>query len=121
MKGPLKVTVVEAKDLKDEDIVGKSDPYIELWLDKNYKQKTTTKNNTLNPQYNETFTFNCDGHKHLHIRVVDKDLVSDDEIGVGKVSLSSIHNGYADEWVNLPAMLGLMSKGKVHLILETAA
>ncbi|CAG8450097.1 11717_t:CDS:2 [Racocetra fulgida] len=74
-----------------EDIIGKSDPYIELWLDKNYKQKTTTKNNTVNPTYNETFTF-----------------------------LSNIHNGYADEWVNLPAMLGLMSKGKVHLILETA-
>ncbi|CAG8787980.1 16279_t:CDS:1, partial [Cetraspora pellucida] len=46
----------EARNLKDEDVVGKSDPYVELWLDKNYKQKTTTKNNTLNPQYNETFT-----------------------------------------------------------------
>ncbi|CAG8460174.1 9620_t:CDS:2 [Cetraspora pellucida] len=121
MKGPLKVTVVEAKNLKDEDVLGKSDPYVELWLDKNYKQKTTTKTNTLNPQYNETFTFHCDGHRHLHLRVVDKDMMSDDEIGTGQVNLSDIKNGFAEVWVKLPKMLGLMSNGEVFLRLETAA
>uniref|UniRef100_A0A1D1XZC8 Synaptotagmin-9 n=1 Tax=Anthurium amnicola TaxID=1678845 RepID=A0A1D1XZC8_9ARAE len=120
MKGPLKVTVVEAKGLKDEDVIGKSDPYIELWLDKNYKQKTTTKSNTVNPKYNETFTFHADGHKHLHIKVMDKDLVSDDEIGEGKVSLSDIKGGYLETWVKLPAMLGLRSHGEVLLIIESA-
>ncbi|KAF0536942.1 calcineurin temperature suppressor cts1 [Gigaspora margarita] len=120
MKGPLKVTVVEAKNLKDEDVIGKSDPYIELWLDKNYKQKTTTKSNTINPTYNETFTFHVDGQKYLHLKVMDKDLVSDDEIGEGKVELSKIKNGYLETEVDLPKMLGLRSNGKVVLILESA-
>ncbi|CAG8684072.1 20898_t:CDS:2 [Dentiscutata erythropus] len=114
------MSTVKARHLKDEDLVGKSDPYIELWLEKNYKQKTTTKNNTLEPEYNETFTFHADGHKHLHLRVVDKDLVSDDEIGTGKVDLDKIKDGYFDEWVKLPAMLGLSSKGEIHLKIETA-
>ncbi|CAG8699077.1 26791_t:CDS:2 [Gigaspora margarita] len=109
MKGPLKVTVVEAKNLKDEDVIGKSDPYIELWLDKNYKQKTTTKSNTINPTYNETFTFHADGQKYLHLKVMDKDLVSDDEIGEGKVELSKIKNGYLETESITDDMLALLT------------
>ncbi|CAG8832228.1 23210_t:CDS:2, partial [Gigaspora rosea] len=62
----------------------------------------------------------ADGHKHLHIKVLDKDLVSDDEIGEGKVDLSKISGGFLETWVELPRMLGLRSNGKVHMILETA-
>ena len=54
--GVLRVTVVEARKLKDKDVVGKDDAYIELYLDKDYKQRTTTIKDTNNPTWNETFS-----------------------------------------------------------------
>src|SRR6185295_16940746 len=72
---------VEASKLKDEDSLGKSDPYVELWLEKGYKQKTTTKKNDLNPKWNESFTFNVHDHSHLYLKVLDSDTLSkDDEV-----------------------------------------
>ena len=54
--GTLKVTILEARHLKDKDIVGgKDDAYVELYLDKNHKQRTTTIKDSNNPIWNETF------------------------------------------------------------------
>jgi len=119
-KGILKVTVVEAKNLKDEDLIGKSDPYIKLILDSKNTQSTTTKSGDLNPTYNECFTFNIDGQKELSIEVWDKDSVTkDDLIGKDKVSLShAFSKGYEDVWVKVKQHTIGRSKGEVHLILE---
>jgi len=54
--GTLTVTVVEARKLKDKDIIGKDDAYVELYLDKDYKQRTATVKDTNTPSWNETFT-----------------------------------------------------------------
>jgi Ca2+-dependent lipid-binding protein len=54
--GILKVTIVEARKLQDKDIVGKDDAYVELYLDKDYKQRTTTIKDSNSPIWNETFT-----------------------------------------------------------------
>jgi Ca2+-dependent lipid-binding protein len=54
--GTLQVIVVEARKLKDKDIVGKDDAYVELYLDKDYKQRTTTIKDSNSPSWNETFT-----------------------------------------------------------------
>ncbi|GBB94769.1 hypothetical protein RclHR1_02410015 [Rhizophagus clarus] len=119
-KGTLTVTVVEAKNLKDEDLIGKSDPYINLILDKTNKQiqHTTTKSGDLNPTYNETFTFRTDGDSHLKIECWDKDTItSDDIIGKAEVSLSHVISKGSDEcWVKLKSgKLGIRSKGEVLL------
>ncbi|RCI03570.1 hypothetical protein CU098_012954, partial [Rhizopus stolonifer] len=37
----LTLFVVEARKLHGEDLIGKNDPYVELWLDDKYKQKTS--------------------------------------------------------------------------------
>ena len=58
--GILRVTVVEARKLKDKDVVGKDDAYIELYLDKDYKQRTTTIKDSNSPTWNETFTLFVD-------------------------------------------------------------
>ncbi len=60
------------------------------------------------------------GDDHLHIKVYDDDLVGKDDIGSTKVSLKRIQQagGHLDEWVKLPAHLGLGSHGEVHLILS---
>ena len=52
--GTLQVTVVEARKLKDEDVAGNNDAYIELYVDKDYKQRTATVKDTNNPKWNTT-------------------------------------------------------------------
>ena len=51
----IEVTIVEGRHLKDEDIVGNNDAYVEVYLDKKYKQRTTTIQNSNNPVWNEKF------------------------------------------------------------------
>jgi len=51
--GTLEVTIVEGRDLKDEDIVGKNDAFVEVYFDKDYKQRTSTIRNSNNPTWNE--------------------------------------------------------------------
>ncbi|CAF1580161.1 unnamed protein product, partial [Didymodactylos carnosus] len=61
-KGRLDVQILEGKELKDQDIVGQNDAYVELYVDKKYKQRTTTKKDTNNPSWNESFSlyvYNC--------------------------------------------------------------
>ena len=53
--GTLQVTVLEGRDLKDKDTLGQNDAYIELYLDKDYKQRTSTIKDTNSPRWNETF------------------------------------------------------------------
>jgi len=50
------VTIIEGRHLKDEDIVGHNDAFVEVYLDKNYKQRTTTIQNSNSPVWNEKFT-----------------------------------------------------------------
>ncbi len=60
------------------------------------------------------------GDDDLHIKVYDEDVVGKDAIGSAKVSLKKIRQagGHLDEWVKLPAHLGLGSHGEIHLILR---
>ncbi len=54
--GTLEVTIVAARNLKDEDIVGQNDAYVELYLEKGYKQKTTIVKDSNSPTWNQKFT-----------------------------------------------------------------
>ncbi|XP_049578401.1 synaptotagmin-1 isoform X2 [Syngnathus scovelli] len=57
----LTVVILEARNLKSTDLDGRSDPYVkvQLALDKRKwkKKKTSVKKNTLDPYYNEAFSF----------------------------------------------------------------
>uniref|UniRef100_A0A8C4ND86 Synaptotagmin 5 n=1 Tax=Eptatretus burgeri TaxID=7764 RepID=A0A8C4ND86_EPTBU len=59
--GKLFIVILEGKNLKNLDKQGISDPYVKLQLVQNRrklkKKKTTVKMNTLNPYFNETFSF----------------------------------------------------------------
>ncbi|CAF0810133.1 unnamed protein product [Rotaria sp. Silwood1] len=129
--GTLQVTVVEGRNLKDKDTFGQNDAYIELYLDKDYKQRTSIIKDTNSPTWNETFNFNLlKGQDHLHIKVYDEDIVGKDSIGSANegtfptvtLLLSRVYvnhaGGHLDEWVKLPAHLGLGSHGEIHLILR---
>jgi len=119
--GTLEVTIVEGRHLKDEDIVGKNDAYVELYLDKDYKQRTTTIKDSNSPTWNQTFTFNLQKHQdELHLHVYDDDVVGRDSIGSAKINLKKhvFGHGRYDEWVKMPAHLGLGSHGEIHVIIQ---
>ncbi|KAI1721914.1 c2 domain-containing protein [Ditylenchus destructor] len=88
--GKLTVVVLEAKNLKKMDVGGLSDPYVKLVLMQGgkrlKKKKTSIKKCTLNPYYNESFSFEVPFEQiqkvTLLMTVMDYDkLGSNDAIG----------------------------------------
>ncbi|KAG1164826.1 hypothetical protein G6F36_013700 [Rhizopus arrhizus] len=124
-RGVLTVNLIEARNLHREDLSGHTDPYVELWLDEDYKQRSEIVRNTENPVWNQTFTFNIEkgSPKHkLYFKVIDKDVADSDKIGSGHLDLTNVFKGQAvDTWAKLPAKLGLSSHGEVHLVAEFVA
>ncbi|XP_061563715.1 synaptotagmin Vb [Cololabis saira] len=88
--GKLTVNIMEAKNLKKMDVGGLSDPFVKIVLQQNgkriKKKKTTVKKNTLNPYFNESFSFEVPFAQIQKVQVVitvydyDK-LGSNDAIG----------------------------------------
>merc|ERR1712037_682410 len=93
--GILTVNLIKATNLKDEDVSGQSDPYILFELEQNNmmfdkdmgEMKSTTKQNDLNPVYNETFNFNIPtlDNMELSVKVMD-----DDKMGKCKIKLDGL-------------------------------
>jgi Ca2+-dependent lipid-binding protein len=54
-QGKLSVTVVRANNLINTDFIGKSDPYVVLYVRPMFKVKTKVIDDNLNPEWNETF------------------------------------------------------------------
>ena len=118
--GTLEVIIVEGRNLKDRDIIGQNDAYVEIYFEKKYKQRTKTIKNSNNPVWNERFAFNVrKGDDTIHFDVYDADLIGRDSVGDGKVKLKHVFDdGKFDEWVKLPAHLGLGSHGEIHVIMS---
>ncbi|XP_060597970.1 synaptotagmin-1-like isoform X1 [Ruditapes philippinarum] len=98
--GKLTVVILEAKNLKKMDVGGLSDPYVKISLMQNgkrvKKKKTTIKKCTLNPYYNESFTFEVPFEQiqkvTLIITVVDYDRIGTSE-PIGRVLLGCNSTG----------------------------
>ncbi|KAF7730152.1 Extended synaptotagmin-1 [Apophysomyces ossiformis] len=124
-RGTLTVQLLEARKLHDEDTVGKSDPFVELWLNEHYKQRSEVVKSSDAPVWNQTFTFPIEEGSSVHklyFKVLDKDVLDTDKIGEGKIDFSSAFQGEViDEWVKLPAHLGLTSHGEVHVVISFQA
>ncbi|CAF2434040.1 unnamed protein product [Rotaria sp. Silwood2] len=118
--GTLEVFIAEGRHLKDRDIIGKNDAYVEVYLEKKYKQRTKIIKNTNDPVWNERFTFNIHkGDDTIHFDVYDDDLIGRDSVGSGKIKLKHVFDdGKFDEWIKLPAKLGLSSHGEIHVIMN---
>ncbi|CAB4391907.1 hypothetical protein RhiirA5_408910 [Rhizophagus irregularis] len=120
-RGKLEVHIVEGKDIKDTDVIGKGDPYVELWLDNDSsKHKTDTRSGTATPVWDKFFHYFVNDNKVLNLRVLDEDVGADEEIGVAKISLDQVYkNEYIDQWVSLPdAKVSGTCNGQVRVILE---
>ncbi|XP_075998030.1 synaptotagmin-A-like [Genypterus blacodes] len=94
--GKLTVVILEAKNLKKMDVGGLSDPYAKIHLMQNgkrlKKKKTTIKKNTLNPYYNESFSFEVPSEQlekvHIAVTVLDYDKIGKND-AIGKVILGN--------------------------------
>ncbi|KAG5149440.1 hypothetical protein JHK82_016321 [Glycine max] len=54
-QGTLRAIVIKANDLKNMEMIGKSDPYAVLYIRPLFKVKTKVIDNNLNPVWNEVF------------------------------------------------------------------
>ncbi|KAK8595686.1 hypothetical protein V6N13_000381 [Hibiscus sabdariffa] len=123
--GILEVKLVQARDLTNKDIIGKSDPYAVLYVrplpDKTKKSKTI--NNELNPIWNEHYEFIIEDAttQHLVVRIYDDEGVQASElIGCAQVLLRDLEPGKVkDVWLNLVKDLEIQrdtkNRGQVHL------
>ncbi|CAG8600009.1 3218_t:CDS:2 [Ambispora leptoticha] len=119
-KGILHVRILEGRNVKDADIItGKGDPFVEFWLDKWRKQRTESRFNTRTPVWLEERTFIVNGHKHLHLRLIDKDLIIDDKLGETKIPLETVYKHFfQDLWVHVSPPGKHESTGEIHVVME---
>ncbi|XP_026387608.1 synaptotagmin-5-like [Papaver somniferum] len=123
--GTLEVKLVQAKELTNKDIIGKSDPYAVVYIrplaDRMKKSKTI--NNQLNPIWNEHFEFIVEdaSTQHLIVKIFDDEGVQASElIGCAQVLLKDLEPGKVkDVWLKLVKDLDLQrdtkNRGQVHL------
>jgi Ca2+-dependent lipid-binding protein len=93
-RGTIQVKLQGAAGLKAADLNGKSDPYAVLSLGgKQHKSKVVSK--TLNPHWDETFTFEGTlgdlTSESLQVEIFDKDRITrDDSLGSASINLSDL-------------------------------
>ncbi|AES80016.2 putative C2 domain, calcium-dependent lipid-binding transcriptional regulator, plant [Medicago truncatula] len=91
-QGLLKVTVMKANDLKNMEMIGKSDPYVVVHIRPLFKVKTKVIDNNLNPIWNEEFDLIAEDKEtqSLTLEVFDKDIGQDKRLGVAKLPLINL-------------------------------
>ncbi|OVA05870.1 C2 calcium-dependent membrane targeting [Macleaya cordata] len=123
--GILEVKLVQAKELTNKDIIGKSDPYAVLYVRPLRDRMKTSKtiNNQLNPVWNEHFEFVVEdaSTQHLVVKIYDDEGVQASElIGCAQVMLRDLEPGKVkDVWLKLVKDLEIQrdtkNRGQVHL------
>ncbi|XP_015950869.1 calcium-dependent lipid-binding protein [Arachis duranensis] len=91
-QGKLTVTIVKANELKNMEMIGKSDPYVVLYIRPLFKVKTKVVDNNLNPVWNQTFDVIVEDKEtqSLILEVFDKDIGQDKRLGVVKLLLNDL-------------------------------
>ncbi|KAL3650690.1 Synaptotagmin-4 [Castilleja foliolosa] len=123
--GILEVKLIEAKELTNKDIIGKSDPFAKIFIrplrDRTKNSKTI--DNQVNPIWNEHFEFEVEDvtTQHLTIKVYDDEGIQAAEIiGSAQIPLRNLEPGKVkDVWLKLVKDLEIQrdnkNRGQVHL------
>ncbi|ORZ12029.1 C2 domain-containing protein [Lobosporangium transversale] len=119
-KGQLYVKLNRANKLTNKDRVSRNDPFIEMWLEKPYKQRSKDTKGQ-DPVFDETFCFYVrPGQNKLYVRAVDKDTFSNDKIGQTTISLDQVMasgESPAQDY-KLPKWFGISDNGSVNIQLK---
>ena len=102
--GKIVIYLDKITHLVDEDVLGKSDPYVKFHLekdnavfDKNYGRKVSKKKRgTISPEFHETFEFDdvpSLNNLVLHVKVKDDDPIFDDKLGSCTIDLEKLKLG----------------------------
>ncbi|GLJ46823.1 hypothetical protein SUGI_0987750 [Cryptomeria japonica] len=96
--GILEVKLVQAKNLKNKEFLGKSDPFCVIYTRplRDSLKKSKTINNQLNPVWNEHFELEVEdvSTQRLHIKVFDEEKVKGDKImGYSSIKLKDLEPG----------------------------
>ncbi|RZB40137.1 extended synaptotagmin-2, partial [Asbolus verrucosus] len=112
LEGILRVHVVEAKNLVNKDIIGKSDPYTVLSIG-SVKVETHVIQNSLNPKWDFWTEFEAESNSELRIQVWDQDEGSKDEpLGHAIIDISKVADkGEDDLWIKLQDVV----QGTIHI------
>ncbi|XP_060171997.1 synaptotagmin-5-like [Lycium barbarum] len=123
--GVLEVKLVQAKELTNKDLIGKSDPFAELYVRpvRDRMKKSKTINNQLNPVWNEHFEFIVEDPltQHLVVKIFDDEgLQAAELIGCAHIRLNELEPGKVkDVWLKLVKDLEIQrdqkNRGQVHL------
>ncbi|VFQ84776.1 unnamed protein product [Cuscuta campestris] len=123
--GMLEVKLIQAKDLTNKDIIGKSDPFAEVFIRPLRAKMKNSKviNNSLSPIWNEHFEFEVEdvSTQHLTVKVYDDEGVQSSElIGCAQFALKDLEPGKVKVvWLKLVKDLELQrdtkNRGQVHL------
>jgi hypothetical protein len=114
----LKIMILEATDVPKMDLMSKSDPYLEFWLENDVsRNRTKTLENTLTPQWMETTEFILTNlNETLHLRLMDENVGKDKEISSGSYNFSQLQVGVPkEEWIEMNSSTKKMG-GKVNVI-----
>jgi Ca2+-dependent lipid-binding protein len=79
--------------LKNKELIGKSDPYVILYVRPMFKVKTKVIDDNLNPEWNETFPLIVEDKETQSVifEVYDEDrLQQDKKLGVAKLAVNSL-------------------------------
>ncbi|XP_064949697.1 synaptotagmin-5-like [Musa acuminata AAA Group] len=123
--GILEVKLVQASDLTNKDVIGKSDPFAVLYIRPLQDRMKTSKtiNNDLNPIWNEHFEFIVEDAttQNLTVKIYDDEGLQPPEfIGCAQVKLKDLQPGKVkDVWLKLVKDLEVQrdkkDRGQVHL------
>ncbi|XP_042756695.1 calcium-dependent lipid-binding protein [Lactuca sativa] len=88
-QGKLMLTVVKAHNLKNMEMMGKSDPYAVAFIRPLEKFKTKVIENNLNPVWNQTFHLTVEDRETQFaiVEVFDEDIGADQRLGIAKLQL----------------------------------
>ncbi|XP_043805677.1 calcium-dependent lipid-binding protein isoform X2 [Manihot esculenta] len=103
-QGKLTVVVVKANDLKNMEMIGKSDPYVVLYIRPVFKVKSNVVENNLNPVWDQTFELIAEDKEtqSLVLEVFDEDIGQDERLGIVKVPLIGLKE---ETWKDLELRL----------------
>ena len=117
------VNVISATDIEKMDTVGKTDPYVVIWIQScpSIKHKTSVLKNNMNPRWNEEFTIEILNQTNdiLSFKMWDKDVLKDDEMATLDIPLGQFQLfDIIEKEYEMKPVRGVKKGGKIKLKLQ---